>query len=400
MERNSNLGYIAVKKQATKLAPLTPTVYVPAYSEGLTTDPNFVEDNAIIGAKFKNFLTAMGNRSHNGDIEVLGEPNIAGYLADCFATKGTTTGADPYTHPFTFSKTTDPNYYTIDISYVTHVVRFWGCGISDLEPGWENGEMRLKGAVSALKCFAGRELASVPTGTNPYTIVFTTTYDPRPTDGLVVGDILQLFDVSLGTYVNFTVASIPDATSITTTTDVTSGAAGDFVTIRPATPSYTLVGATEPQPFLWGNTEFRFGATAAAALSATHTPLEEDSGWHLMHEFEDDGGSHRSGSFDPASLPRMQASAEFKAKVYFDTPQELQRYNALEKRAVVCRHFVYSGGKTYELRVTLNNMKAKNPKPSLEAENILYSEIDYVCQNDLTDGQGADIKVLNAIASI
>ena len=395
MERNSNLGYLAVGKQSAKGTAVTPAVYLPIYDADITTNPNFQKQNPIIGTKFANRSTLRGLREHNGSITVEGEPTTVGYIVDMFAKKGSTTGSDPYTHPFTLSKTADPNYYTLDISYVSHVKRYIGAGVSKIEESWEDNELRLKCDISCLKVWDGREVASV-TGSGPYTITFKTEYDPSPTTGLVVGDTIQLFDVSVGSYIDCIVDTIENATDITVSENVSAGTAGDFVTLKPATsPSYS-----NKPTFEWANTEYRFGATAAAALSAAHTGLEQDTSLVLSHPFEDDAGSHRSGSHDPVSLPRMQGDYEFKTKKYFDTPEDLQYYSSMDKRACVVRHFAYSGALTYELRITLNNLTQANPEPKMKSEEILYSEIEFTGNYDTSDAQGMDIKVLNGTSSI
>jgi len=391
-ERHSNLGYIAFKKETTKGTAVVPNVYVPAYSEDLTTNWNLIEDNPIVGNKFARFQVLPGLRGHTGNLTVMGEPNTIGYLFDMLLRKGSTTGSDPYTHPFTLS-TTNPNSYTMDISYVSHVVRFFGVEASAITPTWESGEMRPEVTVSALKSWAGRTVASV-SGSGPYDVVFDTDYDPRPTDGLVVGDLLQFYDYSESAIINAIVDGIDsDGVTIEVSENVAALAAGDYCTLRPATPSFSLL-----TPFLWQRTEFRFGADAAAALTATHTPLEQDSNWAIMHPFEEDEGSKRSGSFDPASLPRMQGDAEFNARVFFDTPEQLQRWLDIQKRAVVIRHFSGTG---YELRVTLNNVRVREgAQPHLEAEGILYSDLNFAPTLDTGDGQALDVKVLNAVSSI
>lgn len=391
-ERLGNLGYLAIKKETTKGTAVTPNVYIPLYEESLTTEPNLVEDNPIVGDKFKRYQVLKGNRAHKGEFTVMGEANTAGYVFDMLLDKGTTTGSDPYTHPFTLA-TSDPNAYTVDISTGHIVQRFIGVEASKIEPTWQDGEMQLKVSVSARKSWQGREVSST-SGTTPTTITFKTDYDASPTTGLVVGDLIQLYDVSLDAYVNAVVDAIPTSTTIEVSEDLTAGASGDFVTLRPGTPSFTLRA-----PFLFGNTEFRFGADAAAAVSATHTPLEEDSSWAIIHEFNNEDGEHRSGAFDPDSLARKQGDAEFTVKKFFDDPDELTRFNAISKRACVIRHF--TEGSTYELRITLNNLKLKNnPKPMLKTEEILYSEMEYAPVLDTSDGQGMSVTVLNAVSTI
>lgn len=392
-ERHSNLGYIAIKKQSAAATAVTPDTYLLGYEEDFTTDGHFDEINPIAGQAFKRWDVLRGIRSHGGSFTVQAEPNTAGYLFDMFTNRTATSGSDPYTHTFKFNST-DSNYYTLDLGYVSQVVRFWGVAASDITPSFEGNEMRLTVGASALYSWAGREVSTV-TGAGPYTITFKTDYVSNPTAGLVVGDLIQLYDVSAVAYINAVVDTIENTTQITVSENVSAGAAGDFVTLRPATPSFTLKPA-----FTWGNTEFRFADTAANALTATHTPLEPDSAWHLMHEFEDPEGAKRSGSHDPAALVRMQGDAELNIKKYFDTPLDLEYFNALTKRACVIRHFSYDGSNTYELRVTLNNLTLQNPQPHLATEEILYSELALLPQYDTSDTQAVDIKVLNAVSTI
>jgi len=381
---------MAVKVQASKLVAVTPDVYLPIYAADINTNPNFQKQNPIVGNKFGNRSTLRGLREHTGSITVEGEPNTCAYIMDMFMTRGTETGSGPYTNPYTFSKTADPDYYTVDISYVSHVVRYIGMAVSQIEEEWEDNELRLNCGVSCLKVWDGREVSAI-TGTGPYTITFKQEYDRSPTDGLVVGDLIQLYDASLGTYINAVVDTIENGTDITVSEDVSAGADGDFVTLRPATsPSFSTLPT-----FTWANTEFRYGATAAAALSATHTPLEQDTKVSLMHPFEDDAGSKRSGSFDPASLPRMQGNFEFTAKKYFDTPVDMQLYSSMDKKACVVRHFSYSGSTTYELRITFNNLTQGNPRPNPNAEEILYSEIENSGNYDSSDAAGMGVTTLS-----
>jgi len=392
-ERIANKGYFALKVQATKPAAVTPNDYIPLYRENLTTNINLDEDNPIVGHKFLRHQVLQGQRSHKGEISVYAEPNTAAKLFDMVLTKGAPSGGGPYTHPFTLSATTDPNAYTVDIAKGAMVFRYIGVEASEISPTFEENKMVLNLKVSALKSFSVRELSGTPTGTNPYTIVLKTDYDPSPTDGLVVGDIMTLFKAD-GSTVNFAVASIVDATSITTTTDVTSGAAADFITLRPASPSFTM-----KSPFLWSATEFRYGATAAAALSAAQTRHEKGSMWKILHPFESEDGAMRSGALDPAALVRLQGDAEFNSKLFFDTVDDLNRFNARTKRAVVIRHF--SEGSTYELRITINNMKARaGGHPPVESGGIIYQELDWAPTYDSSDAQGVDVKVINNLATI
>lgn len=387
-ERSANLGYAALKKQTDASTPITPDVYVPYYKQSLNTDIHMIEDNPIYGSKFKDYTLLQGQRSHGGSITVMAEPNTAAHWLNMLLTKGTTTGAGPYTHPFTL--TGDSAYYTLDLSFGHHVVRFFGVAASKLAPSFEDGEMQFELDLSALGSFYGREIASVSTNT----LTLKTDYDPEPTKGLVASDLVTIRKAD-GTLITTTVTSIT-ATTVLVASAGSGVADGDMIYLRPATPSFTLL-----TPFLWPRTQFTFAADAATALtnSATasnQTRLDDGTEINITHNFEDDEGSKRSGAFDPASLVRTIGDVELKIKKFFDTPEEIKYWNALTKRAVVMRSYSGSG---YELRVTINNMKSKTNDMATESEGVAYHEVDYGTQYDGSDGQGFDVKVINNVAA-
>jgi hypothetical protein len=390
-ERISNLGYMGLVKEVTKGVPLTPTDFVPLYKESLMTDINLVEDNPVYGNKFKAYQVVQGQRAHKGAFTVMAEPNTTARLFDMLLTKSSTSGAGPYTHVFGLSGTTDPNSYTVDLAVGSQVNRFFGVQASKISPSFNENEMQLEVSASALGSFLGREIASIATTV----LTLDTKYDPTPTLGLVANDLVQITNAAGTTTTSFTVVSVT-ATTVTLNATAASFAAGDMLTLRPATPTLTLLA-----PFLWARSEFRFAADAATALSAAQTRLETGSDWTVAHDFESDDGAKRSGAFDPAALVRTQGDALLKIKKFFDTPEEIQRFNALTKRAVQVRHFVTSGANTYELRLTINNIKARSGvKPNLETGKILYSEIDYATSYDPTDAQGMLVTVINNLATI
>lgn len=391
-ERLGNLGYFGLKKETTPGVAVTPDDFIPLYDESLSTQLNLIEDNPVAGNRYMKYQVLQGMRSHGGDFTVFAEANTTAKILDMMLKKSSTSGAGPYTHQFDFSG--DSNSYTVDVSTGNHVFRLIGVKGTDFSPVYKENQIQWKVKASGLKSFYGRELASTPTGSGPYTVVLTTTYDPSPTTGLVVGDLIRFVKASDGTITDATVASIVNGTSITTTTNVTALGSGDFVHIRPATVTFNLRAA-----FLLALTEYRFGLTASAALSATHTPVEASSTFTISHNFEDDKGARRTGSFDPASLVRTQGDLKLKVKKYFDTPDEAKRFLARAKNALVIRMF--SEGQLYECRLTFNNIVLKDGgKPMIQSTNIAYYEMEYSPVYDQSDGQAFDAKVLDALPTI
>ena len=384
----NNKGYFAAKKETTKGTAVIPNVFFPIYDENLVTDIHMDEDNPIVGNKHARFQTLLGMRSHGGEVTFLAEPNTAGYLMDMFMTKGTTTGANPYTHPFTISNTTNPNSYTVDISKGQVVWRFIGVEISEVGMDFDENKMVFKCKFAALKSFIVREISSVSTNV----VTFKTNYDASPTDGLVATDLVRIEDVSAGTFQDFTVSSITSTTA-TLSGSPTGIVAGDLLYLRPQTPTYTL-----REPFLWTKTEFRIADTAANALSAAQTRLEKGAAWTMMHNFEEDEGAKRSGAFDPAALVRTQSDVTLEFKKFFDTPEDFNAFVTNTKKAIVIRHF--SEGSSYEFRVTINNLKFMETPVPLKTGEIIYAEGKLVGQYDTSDAQAFDVKVLNAVVTI
>lgn len=392
-ERVANIGYFGLIKEVTSGTALTPTDYVPLYKESINTSLNLVSDSPIFGNRFETYQVLQGQRSHKGSVEVMAEPNTAGRIADMLLAKGTTTGADPYTHPYTLGL---PNTYTCDISTGNVVVRYWGVGASSLSPSWDKNEMHFNIGISALGSFSGREIASVATTT----LTLKTDYDPVPNRGLVVSDLVRIYKQSTGATLDTTIATVNvDGITVTLGASAAAFAAGDMIYLRPATPTLTL-----KTPFLWSKTMFGFATTAATALTnavfATQTRVEQGSNWTINHKFESDDGAPRSGAFDPASLIRTTGNVDLKVKKFFDNPDDLTTFNNQSKQACVIRS--YSGATNqYEIRMTFNHLKVDGKvTPDLSAGSVNYSELDYVAQYDSTDGQAFDLKVLNGLATI
>ncbi|MFD4554409.1 hypothetical protein ACFWP5_08775 [Streptomyces sp. NPDC058469] len=387
----SDLGYIAFGKQTSALVAVTPGSYVPAYDETLTTDLNYDEDQSIYGAKFARLQSIQGQRSHTGDITVLAEPNTTAQIIDMLLTRGSVTGSDPYTWPFTLSAT-DPNFYTMDISNGFSVVRFFGVGASKLTPMFEKNMMRHKVSVSALGAFAGREIASVSTTT----LTLSTAYDAAPTTGLVVGDLVKCVKASDNSTTNFTISSLT-ATTVVLNATAAAYASGDMLVLRPATVS---LPALYNMPFTWARTQFCYGATASAALSATQTQAEQGSTWTASHNFKDDKGEHRSGTLDPAALLRTRGDLEVKVDLIFTGPDQANTFTGYKTGALVIRCFA-GAGNIYELRLTLNSIRVKKggDKPQLKSGEHEYYSLEYAADYNSGDGQAWDLKVINKLAA-
>jgi hypothetical protein len=393
-ERIGNLGYFGMVKEVTPGIALTPNDYVPFYDQTFNTQMNFVDIDPIYGNKFQTFATLQGLRDHKGDVTLLAEPNTSARMFDALLTRTSTSGsAGLFTH--VFQLTGDSNSYTWDFSTGNIVMRYYGVKASKIAQVWNKTELQWKVSASALGSFLGRQIASVPTGAGPYTVVLDTAYDPNPTTGLVMGDLIRFYKATGGTTIDATVATIVDGKTITTTTDVTTLGIGDSVYLRPATTVFNLLPS-----FIWPKTQFQFGATAAAALTNPQLRVESGSNYEVDHYFESDSGSARSGGFDPASLVRTTGDVMLNVKKFFDTPDDIANWNKLTKTAAVVRHFSGTTNQ-YEARVTFNHLTTDGViTPDLKSKTVSYSDIKYHTDYDLTDAQGYQVTIVNALATI
>ncbi len=386
-----NKGYVGLAIEPAPGTATTPTDYLQAYDFNIKTKRNFNKMAPAAGNVYGVQNVVPGLRDHTGDATFVFEANTAEKIFAMMLAMSGKTGSNPYTSTGTLSAST-PKTYTIDVASGTNTVqRYYGCQVEKITLERTENELKLKPTISALGSFQGREIASV-TGASPYTINFKTDYDPSPTTGLAVGDLLRTYAASGGTTIDCTVASIVSATAITTTTNVSANVSGDFVYLRPASPSFNML----PQPALWSNTHVYFAATAAAALSASETHVEEGSTWEISYPFKDVKGEHRSGSQDPAALLRKPAEVSLTIKKYYDTPGDVENYNNMAKTACQFRHYFYSNGNVYEVRITFNNLTTDDPLPQYKAGEINYSEIKYIAKQDVIDGQAFSVTFINA----
>ena len=99
-EQLGNLGYLKIKKESTKGTPVIPDTGIPIFSESLNININLEDIDPIVGIKSARYAVLKGQRDYSGEVSAIGDPNVAGYFLDMLFTKGTTTGAGPYTHTF------------------------------------------------------------------------------------------------------------------------------------------------------------------------------------------------------------------------------------------------------------------------------------------------------------
>lgn len=384
-ERLANLGYLLLGKQSDSVTPVTPATAAYLYKESLTTDLKIDLDNPISGQRMKVINAYMGQRAHNGTLTVLAEPNTAQFWFDMMLNAGSITGGGPYTHPFVLS---DPqNYYTLDLLKGEVVFRFFGVQAETVTSGYDKNKMTFDVNVTAKGSFSVRTVASVSTTA----LTLDTLYDPAPAYGLLANDLVRIYKADMSAFLDTHVVSISGAV-VTLNDDATGYGVGSLIFLRTqGTPTFNTLN-----PFLWTRTQYQFADTAANALSAAQTNMEQGTKWTVTYAFENKEGARRSGSFDPVSLPRLQGEAQLTAKLFFDQPFGYARFVDVSTRACVIRMF---SGSNDELRITLNSLIRKTSKVPLETNKIIYDEIEYEAIYNNSDSQGFDVKVINGLSS-
>lgn len=385
--RLSNLGYVAVKEQTADNTPVTPNVFIPAQSASLDTIMNFEDNTAIMGNRAARQDLLPGLRTHSGELELLADPNTAIYWLSMILNRTGVTGAGPYTWAFTADE--PANSFTVDIAKAGIVYRIWGVKASSLNITYNDNKAHAVLEIAGLGSFIEREVSSV-TGSGPYTITFKTEYDESPTTGLVVGDLITLYDVSADAEISAIVDTIENATQITVSENVSAGASGDIVHLRAQTPSWSLL-----LPALWSDTEFRFGASAAAALSATHTPMAPGSGLTLTSDFSEDEGEHYSGSPDPAFIVHSVLDAEIALNRYLHR-EDLNNWLKLADKGLVIRHFGEAvSGTDSEIRFSFNLVNWRDYPVPIETGNQVNVQGIMVPSYNRSDGALLTATIIN-----
>lgn len=390
-ERNQAAGYLAIGKQTAPNTPVVPTILTPFYKQSLATNPTLIEDKPVYGSKFEIFQQLQGTRSHKGGVTVMAEPFTAMYWLDQIMTLQSTSGSSPsVTRVYGFSNTTDPGFYTYDFNFVSQVVRFWGVGASKLAMPFSNEEMQFDLSVAGLGSFYGREVASIA----GQVITFTTSYDPAPTTGLVVGDLVAVKSLDGTRNLNNLVIGSLTNTTVTVTGTITSAQAGDMFVLRP-NPALTLLTQT---PFLWPTTQYKYSTSnLASALSAAQTRLEMGTTFDITHKFESDDGSKRSGGYDPASLIRTTGMYDFKTKQYFDNADQFKIWHAVAKQAAAMQA---SSGPNGLLQAGMNSFKIKKLGMPTSFGTTIYQDLEYGPQFDQVDGAGLTMTLVNGSATM
>jgi hypothetical protein len=251
-------SYLAIKPEATAGTAVIPDTFVPLVSESMNTTVNHEADRRMKGLDWKSDDLLRGNRTHGGNVTVLGDADVLAHFINMVMKKGDTTGdaTDGYTHPFTVD---DPKTYTIEIKKGLYAQRFFGVLVNTLGLSFDNGRLQISADIMAQGQFSVASVGLALTGAGMTSLTLDDEYDIAPNRGLVVGDKIAVGGVEL------TLTSV-DANG----RDV--GFASTTVTAALGAPVYlvpqTVSMPAFKEPLFIGNALVGLGADSAAADTA------------------------------------------------------------------------------------------------------------------------------------
>lgn len=257
MTHLSENQYLAIIPEATAGVALTPTVFVPLVSESVKSILNHTVDRRIKGVNWKGNDLLRGNRSHEGEIVILADPDNLGHILNMVMTKGSTTGdaTDGFTHPFTVG---NGDTYTFEIGKGAYAQRFFGVYIEDLTIAFVDGQMQLTLSIKALGQVSVAQLGVAAAGAVT-TVILDDNYDIAPNNGFVVGDVF-----TIGTD-DVTITGV-ESDGVTLTFDSVSltYSIGEEISLK----KLTVSNPSLQDPFYLGNVLVGIGANESAATTA------------------------------------------------------------------------------------------------------------------------------------
>lgn len=389
----SDNSYLAIIEEVTAGTPLTPTTFIPLVSENLKTVVNHSADRRMRGIDWKTTGLLRGNRTHEGDIVVLGDPDTLGHFLNMLMSKTSTTGtADGYTHTFDVGT---PSSYTFDIKKGQYVQRYFGVHIQKLKVEFKDGQMQLTISVSAMGQFSVGTVGVALTGAGMVSLTLDDNYDIAPNNGLVVGDVININ----GTSVTLLTVNA-NGTVVTFASTAITASVGAMVYLVPQTPSFPAL----QDPFYFGNLFAGFGVDASASATAaasrsTATPIYELAITFSNNLFMQNG----SGRFDPVQILVGTKEAQVTIKQLFQNAAQKQAWQDRTKQALTLAFFgkfIKSDFSTQEkLTLTFNNIKLIEHANEIKVGEFIMDNENFEVLYDTTDSQAVQAVLINRTAA-
>lgn len=385
-------AYLAIGVETTPGVAVIPAKLIPLVEESMKTVVNHSVDKRMKGINWGGTDLIRGNRTHEGTIKVLADPDTLGYFLNMFMTKGTSSGSvDGYTHPFTVGT---PKTYTIDVKKGNYVQRYVGAIIEELKFGFDDGKMVIEASVKAQGQIGVMSLGAALSG-SVTTLILDDEYDINPTRGLVANDILVIGDDEVTV---LTVAA--DGVSVTFAATSLTHSAGVSVHLKPQ----SIAIPTLYEPFFLGNILVGLGAAEAAATTAagsrsTATPVYDLSITLKNPLFANNG----TGRMDPTKIVPLAGSGQISLKQTFESEAQRQAFLDRTKQAITIiakGKFIKADYTTQEkLTLKFNNVKLSESENPLKAGELIFDEQTFEVLYDASDGVAMTASLINRTAT-
>lgn len=387
----SNEQYLAIKPESVSGTAVVPDIFVPLVSESISSQLNYTVDKRIKGLEWNSDDLLRGNRSHEGEIVILADPDNIGHFFNMFFNKETTTGdaTDGYTHPFTVG---DSDSYTIEISRGLYSERYFGVKFNQITLDFSNGDLQIRANIRARGQFSVSKLGVALSGAVT-AIVLNDSYDLNPTDGLVVGDTLVIGSDEI------VITGITDGKTVEFASTSLTYSIDETIYLKTQTPSYTGL----QDPFHQGNISVGLGAdestsTTNAGSESTATPIHDLSITFTNNIFE----TPRTGSIDPVEIKTKNKEAQIQLKQLLENENQRGDYLNRTEQALTLiatgKHIKSDFTTSEKLTMKFYKVKLTSNNTPLEVDEYIIENQDFEVLYDNSNSKALDIELVNRTA--
>ena len=393
---STRLGYLAVKKEATRAVTVKPTNFVRFKEGSIEYNQELIENNPIQNTRWNAISPVAGKVSTDGSFSLDGDVRDIGYFLmaglGTYAPSTLTTGV--YKHTFNTANklpSLSVEHLQGDSTGTDNVVyRSFGVMVDKFELSGSDGIIGFKADVKAHGVFHKTNLRATAAIGSPSTI------DVNSTEGLVVGDLITVAETAgtLSTE-NTAVVAVTDGDTLTANLAAAKTLANaPKVELRAQTPSFS----NSPEVFSFLHASFQFGTNLTTAASAVEENVENWT-FTYMNNLEERYGSLRA---TPSVIAEKGASATLKYAKYFQTRTDRDRYLDLTRNAAIITLALTKnvGSSTYpfSLVIKLSDCRFNSYKMDTGADDVYVAEMEASVFYDQTDGKAVQIELTNDIA--
>lgn len=389
---STRLGYLALKKEATKATALKPTNFVRFKEGDIGFNQEIIEANPIMNNRWNPLIAVPGKISTDANFKMDVEAKEVWHFLYAALGSYSKTVLSGTATKHTFWVANDLPTYTIEqlkgnpnwTDY--EVIRAYGAMVDSFELSGSDGICEMNVKIKAHGVFVKSDLTVDSAIWSPATLNLT------DTRGLVSGDNIKITD-STETE-DTTITAVSSQTTITATTTKTFEVAkGAKVELRPQTPSYSA----QALPYSFVHASFKFGANLTAADLAAETNVEN---WTFSFEnwLEE---RYWSMSATPSVIAPKGAKAKLKFTKYFENSADRDAYLNLTKQAVILTldlwKNIWNTTYNYKLKISIADIRFTSYEMPTGTDDIYAVELEWTCFYDTTEGKAIEIELQNDI---